>query len=130
MVHGLIRALHFLDHENLDMIPPSVASPDDLLQFHTRSYLDVISKCARGTPVSAGTLSRHGLEDDCPVFHGLAAHVRLAGGGSITAARTPHRWRPASRARRVRRRVLLRERRGVVRADPACDPRAGARARR
>ncbi|KAJ3352989.1 Histone deacetylase 8 [Allomyces javanicus] len=90
MVHGLIRALEHLDHENVEVIPPAVASPDDLLQFHTRSYLEVISKCARGAPVSADTLARHGLEDDCPVFRGLAAHIRLAAGGSITAARTSH----------------------------------------
>ncbi|KNE67106.1 hypothetical protein, variant 1 [Allomyces macrogynus ATCC 38327] len=90
MVHCLIRALQLLEHENIEVIPPSVASPDDLLQFHTRSYLDVISKCARGVAVSADTLARHGLEDDCPVFRGLAAHIRLAAGGSNTAARTPH----------------------------------------
>ncbi|KAJ3371383.1 hypothetical protein GGF31_003306 [Allomyces arbusculus] len=27
---------------------------------------------------------------DCPVFRGLAAHIRLAAGGSLTAARAPH----------------------------------------
>ncbi|ORZ35232.1 hypothetical protein BCR44DRAFT_60190 [Catenaria anguillulae PL171] len=89
LVHTLLSSLGLVvpeTHPHLKVIAPLPATPSGLLGFHDPKYLHLIGQLAKGIPVPDVDLTRAGLVHDSPPFRGLAAHLRLAAGGSMQAA--------------------------------------------
>ncbi|KAJ3158219.1 Histone deacetylase 8 [Irineochytrium annulatum] len=57
---------------------------DDLLQFHSRDYLDVLMAPGKRAD---DTLEEYGLDHDCAPFPTLPSYVRLVTGATLTACR-------------------------------------------
>ncbi|KAI9159257.1 Histone deacetylase 8 [Blastocladiella emersonii ATCC 22665] len=87
LVHGLIKALGLLDPAHVVTIEHAPATGEELLAFHGLRYLAAAGHLAKGGQLAPAVLAQLGLEDDCPPFRGLAAHIRYAAGGSLAAAR-------------------------------------------
>ncbi|KAI9209643.1 uncharacterized protein BJ171DRAFT_395255, partial [Polychytrium aggregatum] len=84
MLHSLIIAYKL--HEHMSIIPPEIASIEDLKEFHSSDYY--LHLCASAA-LSDRVLLTHVLPiaSDCPIFPNLANYVRLVAGGTISAAK-------------------------------------------
>ncbi len=77
----LARSLGVLD--DVDPIPPEMATDEDLERVHSQEYLTAV----RAAPTSAWDVG-HGLgTPDNPIFDDMHAAAALIAGGSLTAAR-------------------------------------------
>ncbi|KDD75688.1 histone deacetylase [Helicosporidium sp. ATCC 50920] len=90
MTHSLI--LGYGLHEHMDVFRPRRAQQDELTAFHSKEYVEVLR---RTTPEQArlqgNSLVRYGIDNDCPIFHGLFDFCRLYAGASVEAARRLNR---------------------------------------
>ena len=67
------------------IVSPREATRDELLQFHTDTYLDILERVSGGSFTSDDLFYGLGTADT-PVFSDLFPYARLACGASITAA--------------------------------------------
>ncbi|KAJ1649756.1 hypothetical protein IWQ61_009252 [Dispira simplex] len=115
VVHGLAKALGLLQHPRVDVVPPALATAEELKRFHSAEYIDFVlaldkqPKCTDETALEdninilsepscvgsvddeinwsdPGRLNQFGLLDDCAVFPELPQYVSLVAGGSLVAA--------------------------------------------
>nr|XP_028602168.1 histone deacetylase 8 isoform X1 [Podarcis muralis] len=84
MVHSLIESYSLLDH--MRIVPPKVASMEEMAGFHTDAYLQHLQKVSEegddDHPESVG----FGLGYDCPTSEGIFDYAAAVGGATITAA--------------------------------------------
>ena len=109
LVHSLISAFRLSAFENqggskaLQVLKPIEATKKDLSAYHSRDYLDYVldPKNSSGHSASATVITAEfGLEDvsglllsaetyrlhqDCPLFAGLPAYIRLVAGASLSS---------------------------------------------
>ncbi|TPX64850.1 hypothetical protein SpCBS45565_g05575 [Spizellomyces sp. 'palustris'] len=74
----------------LRILQPTFASKEDLMIFHTEDYTDFLLNAETADPESdeyLESITRFGLQYDCPVFNGLSSYVTGVAGGTLEAAR-------------------------------------------
>ncbi|KAI7842754.1 hypothetical protein COHA_003503 [Chlorella ohadii] len=81
LLHGLVEAYGLL--EGATVADPQPASAHQLLEFHSRPYLQALAAYEK---LSERQRGQYGLEDDCAPFPGLYEHAALTAGGSLAAA--------------------------------------------
>ena len=80
-------SMGLLDGADRAETAPVPLSRRELERFHAGAYLDALSSAEAGG-LSPAAAARFGLgTPDCPVFRGMFDYVRLAAGGTTTAAR-------------------------------------------
>lgn len=85
MTHSLI--VNYNLHEHMDILKPSKASYENLLNFHSNDYVNFLSSvCGNNTDDITNDLVTFNVKDDCPVFSGLFDYCRSVAGGSMMAA--------------------------------------------
>ncbi|KAJ2890038.1 Histone deacetylase 8 [Coemansia aciculifera] len=101
LVHGLIEAFGL--SKVVKIVEPRAAADAELAEFHSEEYIDCLlhpekaslesdsgSNDSDDSDDSGGDpdhrLDRFGLLYDCAVFGGMEEHVRMAAGGTLTAA--------------------------------------------
>jgi acetoin utilization protein AcuC len=82
----ILSSMGLLSGRGVAEHPITPASEEDLLQFHTREYLDVLKRVSRGD-ILPGDLFLGLGTDDCPIFPDLWNYAGWAAGASLTAAR-------------------------------------------
>ncbi|KAG8993004.1 hypothetical protein FRB94_011149 [Tulasnella sp. JGI-2019a] len=100
LVHSLVSAFGLLQTGGsgwkypLSVVRPTPATKAELLAYHDKEYLDMVLKYQADRSEGGGMarsssapLNEFGLEDDCPLFEGLAAYVQLVAGATLTATR-------------------------------------------
>ncbi len=86
LVHAKITQMSLVDNALRRVVPPAPLSDEELLRFHTAEYLAALKAGQEG--VCDERAYGMGLgTPDCPIFPGMYDYVRLAAGGSVTAAR-------------------------------------------
>ncbi|KAJ2584438.1 Histone deacetylase 8 [Coemansia sp. RSA 1836] len=97
-VHALLEAFGLC--RAVRVVAPQPATDAELAEFHSEEYIrcvlhpdeapdgdgDSDGDSDPGPGGAADRLQRFGLLYDCPVFEGLEDHVRMAAGGTLTAA--------------------------------------------
>lgn len=82
---SLIEALGLLDGGTCRMVPPRLATDEELLAVHTREYVDAVKRFSGGE--AKGGAGRWGLgTDDTPIFPGMHDVTALVAGATIRAA--------------------------------------------
>ncbi|KAJ2683419.1 Histone deacetylase 8 [Coemansia spiralis] len=86
----------FVQEHGLKMvtiIEPAAATDAELTEFHSEEYIECLlhpeatdSDSGSDSDSDGDRLKRFGLLYDCPVFEGMEDHVRMAAGGTLTAA--------------------------------------------
>ncbi len=84
--HKIILSMDLMDGDGEYEIAPIAATREELEQFHTAEYLDIILSAENGK-LSTRTLEMGLGTPDCPIFAGMFEYVSLATGATITAAR-------------------------------------------
>ncbi|KJA14845.1 hypothetical protein HYPSUDRAFT_413674 [Hypholoma sublateritium FD-334 SS-4] len=96
IVHSLVSSLGLLNNttttckRRLEVISPRKATYKELAAYHTRDYLEVVldrTSDRQRSGSEPGLNAELGLEDDCPMFAGLAEYVQLVGGATLTATK-------------------------------------------
>ena len=83
LVQSLIKSYDLTSR--LKLVPASKASVDDLLTYHSRDYVRLLS--SESHSVTEEDLEEHGLGYDCPSQDHLLDWCLAVAGGSVTAAR-------------------------------------------
>ncbi len=83
---SLIESMDLLDGERFRMVPPRVATDEELLRVHSAEYLAMVRKMSED-----GSAWREGLTyglgtDDTPVFPGMHTAAATVVGGTLRAA--------------------------------------------
>ncbi|KAL0210222.1 hypothetical protein P9112_010306 [Eukaryota sp. TZLM1-RC] len=85
-------ATHYGLLEKVTMISPKPATHQELMEYHTREYVNALRyyslETTTGSRLSPDTLAAYGLvEPDCAPFPGLYEHASWVAGATLTAAR-------------------------------------------
>ncbi len=91
LTYSLMKQYGLLDHKALQVVPPRMASDDEMALVHSRDYIEIIKKYS-----ILGTYSGiprepflYGLgPGDNPIFRGMYEASALVAGASIVAAET------------------------------------------
>ncbi|KAJ2413139.1 hypothetical protein GGI10_003256, partial [Coemansia sp. RSA 2530] len=90
-VQALIEAFGLCD--KVRVVEPAAATDAELTEFHSEEYIECLlhpeatdSDSGSDSDSDDDRLKRFGLLYDCPVFEGMEDHVRMAAGGTLTAA--------------------------------------------
>ena len=86
LVQSLIKSYDLTSR--LKLVPASKATVDDLLTYHSRDYVRLLS--TESEAATEEDLEEHGLGYDCPSQDQLLDWCLTVAGGSVTAARL--RW--------------------------------------
>lgn len=86
MAHSLI--MHSGLYNQMDMFVPSKATKEDMCEFHTDDYIDMLesAQADSGHVGKKQLLGEYNLLDDCPVFDGLFPYNQMAAGGTLGCA--------------------------------------------
>ncbi len=68
-------------------LAPQPLTRKELEWYHHPAYLDILATASHASDLTPAALDMGLGTPDCPVFPGLLDYVRLAGGGTLTAAR-------------------------------------------
>ncbi len=82
-----LLAMNLLTGTDRGELSPTPLTRDELEWFHTPAYLDMLAKVAHARDLTQAALAMGLGTPDCPVFPGMYDFARLAGGGTLTAAR-------------------------------------------
>lgn len=89
VVHTLIKSYKLLEKCTVSPITP--ASEEDLLSFHSASYVDYLKKAQECSDLEKVTESDEpsdfNLEYDCPLFENIYDFAAIIAGGTLTAVR-------------------------------------------
>ena len=81
-----VQSMGLLAGADREEVPPLVLERPELEWFHGGAYLDALIAAQAGHHDTAALHMGLGTPD-CPLFAGMYDYVRLAGGGTLTAAR-------------------------------------------
>ncbi len=83
LVYELLKSSNLLN--DADIIPPRLATDDELLLFHDLQFIEQVKKASR-EPVSANIAEQFGLgTEDTPIFKNMHEASSLIVGGTLTA---------------------------------------------
>ncbi|MGD8149236.1 acetoin utilization protein AcuC [Ornithinimicrobium sp. Y1694] len=83
LTHRLSQELGLLDHDDVEVVPVTAATEQDLLTVHTPDLIEAVKAAAQDPSLATG---RHGLgTDDTPAFPGMHEASLLAVGGTLAA---------------------------------------------
>ncbi len=82
----IVRKMHLLDGPDRIEVPPQSLSEEELRNFHTADYLAAL-RAGQNGEFAPGAFEMGLGTPDCPIFPGMYDYVRLAAGGTVTAAR-------------------------------------------
>jgi acetoin utilization protein AcuC len=83
---SLIEELGLLDGEKARMVPPRMATDEELLLAHSAAYVDAVRRISAGE-ISAADARRWGLgTEDTPIFEGMHEITATVVGGTLRAA--------------------------------------------
>ncbi|SCU87808.1 LAMI_0D07558g1_1 [Lachancea mirantina] len=76
-------------HNYMDLYETRAASREELLEFHSKDYIDFLSKVTPDTvsKLPRGSLEKFNIGDDCPIFQGFYDYSVLYAGASLDASR-------------------------------------------
>ncbi|SCW01077.1 LAFE_0D04566g1_1 [Lachancea fermentati] len=76
-------------HKIMDLYETRPATRDELLEFHSKDYVEFLSKVTPDTiaKMPRGSLEKFNIGDDCPIFQGLYDYSTLYAGASLDATR-------------------------------------------
>ncbi|OQS54871.1 HDAC1 [Ecytonucleospora hepatopenaei] len=85
MTHSLV--INYNLHDHMEIAKPWKASYENLLNFHTKDYINFLSNVSGDMSEElAKDLTTFNVKDDCPVFSGLFDYCRSVAGASLMAA--------------------------------------------
>lgn len=85
MTHELVLALGL--HNHLQVFRPRLATPTEMLKFHSQEYINFLSTTTpQNLPTNTNELIKFNIGDDCPLFENLFEYCQISAGGSICAA--------------------------------------------
>jgi len=85
LTYELIKACHLLAPSDPRLVEPSPARIEDLLNYHTREYIDILRKANSGDYVEGAEAFGLGPGDN-PIFPGMFDWSSLVAGASLKAA--------------------------------------------
>ena len=80
----MLRILSSSDDDFFSVVAPRSASREELMEYHTGTYLDVLERVSGGTFTADDLFFGLGTPDT-PVFHDLYPYASLAAGAGLTA---------------------------------------------
>lgn len=83
-----LMTMGLLSGSDRSEIKPVALTREELEWYHTPAYLDALETVAHAADLTPAHLDMGLGTPDTPVFPGLLDYVRLAGGGTLTAARS------------------------------------------
>ena len=86
MTYSLMINYELFHH--MDILKPTKASYNDLLDFHSSDYIDFLSSISGElTSEMVNDINKFNVKDDCPIFPGLFDYCRSTAGASILGAK-------------------------------------------
>uniref|UniRef100_A0A2L2YGI7 Histone deacetylase n=1 Tax=Parasteatoda tepidariorum TaxID=114398 RepID=A0A2L2YGI7_PARTP len=90
VTHNLIRAYDLL--KNVTVIPPTVATKEELKSFHSEEYIEFLCKINDMTEEEVldeeeEELEKYGIGYDCPFIPSIFDAASMIGGATVTAAK-------------------------------------------
>lgn len=85
--YGLLATCTGQESQRFLVVRPRPAGQKELLAYHTRDYLEYVMNQSSDAQ-NLLEASEFGLEDDCPMFHGIKDYITLVAGATLTGAAT------------------------------------------
>jgi len=86
LVYELLQAYGVFQHPNALLIPPRIAMPEELQDFHTRDYVEAVQAFSRGERLEEQRRYNFSDTGDNTVNPGMYEAAALAAGASLRAA--------------------------------------------
>ena len=86
LVYELLQAYGVFQHPNALLIPPRIATPEELQDFHTRDYVEAVQAFSRGERLEEQRRYNFSDTGDNTVNPGMYEAAALAAGASLRAA--------------------------------------------
>lgn len=86
LVYELLEAYGVFSHDESLLLEPQLATPQELMTFHSRDYVEAVGSFSRGEDLDRQ--HRYGFSDwgDNPISEGMYEAAALAAGASLKAA--------------------------------------------
>ena len=87
VTYALMKAYHLLDHPRVHILPPRMATQEEILRVHTQDYLDTLQKLSGEGISPYKAVPEYGLgPGDNPIFTGMYNAAMAVCGASLTTA--------------------------------------------